>query len=510
MQLRLLRELTASINDIVGLEVIKKNTNWTSRYKLLFELMLDTSLSEKQIVRKIYKEPNSEKQFRVLKQRFKTKLIDAFLLSQLSAEIYKSKYHMQKTICIKNWTASHILRDVGFTKLSHQIKEQILSRAKIYDLTEYCLLLANELTIYYGLIDFDSKKYNQYEKLLEKYEHEYELYRKAVKYYIYFGQIVLNNRFEQNNKAFATRCSELKTLYEKYHEIDSYFIKYYMFNAIYFMALHTQDLNLQLKTSNEAIEYFEKKKGFSFMGIFSFMQKKAIFFLIQGKYQLSEIEIQKSFKYLRKENALSLQSLFNYLFIIKLNQADYNQNYLILSKVFKLKGFNKLNDTFREPWYLKEAFVHFLIRVGKIDTAAFPEVKLRAFRLSRFINEVPTYSKDKKGFNITINIIQMLFLLLDRKYDRFLNKLQSLKQYNYRYLRDEKYIRPSSFIKMMGKIPVGRYRSDIIRHKAEKYYKKLQENPFNFTEQALSLEIIPYEQLWEEVLTLFERQTSIR
>jgi hypothetical protein len=162
-----------------------------------------------------------------------------------------------------------------------------------------------------------------------------------------------------------------------------------------------------------------------------------------------------------------------------------------------------MTDSFKEPWYLKEAFIHFLIRVGRIDVEKSNASKLRPFRLGRFMNEVTVFSKDKRGLNITINIIQLLFLILDERYDDVLDKLNSLKQYNFRYLKRPEYIRQSSFIKMLLKIPDGDYRASKIREKADRYYQLLLDNPSDYSEQALSLETIPYEQLWEELLSVF-------
>ena len=110
---------------------------------------------------------------------------------------------------------------------------------------------------------------------------------------------------------------------------------------------------------------------------------------------------------------------------------------------------------------------------------------------------------DKRGLNITINIIQLLFLFVEENFDKALDKLNSLSGYNSRYLRRPEYIRPNSFIKMLIKIPDGHYKADLIEQKAAKYYQLLLDNPCDYSEHALSIEIIPYEQLWNEILEMF-------
>jgi len=59
------------------------------------------------------------------------------------------------------------------------------------------------------------------------------------------------------------------------------------------------------------------------------------------------------------------------------------------------------------------------------------------------------------------------------------------------------------FFKMLLKIPEGDYSADLIKQKSSKFYQELLDNPSDYSEHAISLEIIPYEQLWEEILELF-------
>lgn len=55
--------------------------------------------------------------------------------------------------------------------------------------------------------------------------------------------------------------------------------------------------------------------------------------------------------------------------------------------------------------------------------------KLRPFSLTRFLNDVSKFSKDKGELNISILIVQFLFLLVDRKYSKLIDRLDAIKQY---------------------------------------------------------------------------------
>ena len=166
-----------------------------------------------------------------------------------------------------------------------------------------------------------------------------------------------------------------------------------------------------------------------------------------------------------------------------------------MGEVIENNKFKSLPELYKQPWYLKEAFCHFLFRIGKIDEDVISNSKMRQFRISRFMNEVSEFSKDKRGLNITINIIQMIFLIVDNEYDKVLDKLAALKQYNFRYLKRPEYIRSSTFIKMLLKIPECNYDPEIIGIKTINLQNILKDNPLDFSEKSMSIEILPYETL---------------
>src|SRR5690606_2380545 len=94
----------------------------------------------------------------------------------------------------------------------------------------------------------------------------------------------------------------------------------------------------------------------------------------------------------------------------------------------------------QEEWLIRSAYIHFLIRMGKITTVS-SDKKQDSFVLSKFLNSVPFFSKDKSGLNISIIIVQILFYFLDKKWDKVLDKIDGLKQYSFRYLTKDESMR---------------------------------------------------------------------
>ncbi|MEO1413482.1 MAG: hypothetical protein AAFW73_26625, partial [Bacteroidota bacterium] len=136
----------------------------------------------------------------------------------------------------------------------------------------------------------------------------------------------------------------------------------------------------------------------------------------------------------------------------------------------------------KEQWSIIDAFAHFL----EIDVDV-------PFRIGKFLNEVPLYSQDKQGLNITIIVIQVLFLIKRRKYGALIDKWEALRKYSSRYLKKDHTFRSACFLRMILMLPTHNFHPVAIERHTKGLVKKLREYPES------DIEIVPYERLWEEV-----------
>jgi len=189
-----------------------------------------------------------------------------------------------------------------------------------------------------------------------------------------------------------------------------------------------------------------------------------------------------------------------YYFLACIHSQDYNQSSKVLENTINHSKFDSLYSNQKQLWFVNQAFVHFLMEIGKIDNATTQHSK--TFRLYKFLNDIPIYSKDKRGINISILIIHVLLLLQQRKFLKIIDRVDALNQYCHRYLRRDDTFRANCFIKMllqMAKADFNRLRTE---RYAEKYKTKLHSVPLNVADHGIEVEIIPYEHLWEMVLGL--------
>ena len=127
--------------------------------------------------------------------------------------------------------------------------------------------------------------------------------------------------------------------------------------------------------------------------------------------------------------------------------------------------------------------------------------------MGKFLNSIPIYSKDKRGMNIPILIIQILFLIVKKDYGQLIDRMESIQKYSSRYLRADANIRSNCFINMLLQIPKANFHKIGVERKSQKYYDKLLTNSIKISNQAIEVEIIPYEDLWEFILESLDLKT---
>src|SRR5690606_26274487 len=120
----------------------------------------------------------------------------------------------------------------------------------------------------------------------------------------------------------------------------------------------------------------------------------------------------------------------NWYFVLELHLMlafhtnKFQKAYEVLRTALQHPGYKKLPESVREQWAIYKAYVQYFISIGKINNQGKEQVQ--SFRIGKFLNEVPTFSKDKRGVNISIIIIQILFLLYKREFGQVIDRVEAL------------------------------------------------------------------------------------
>ena len=406
-------------------------------------------------------------------------------------------YTKEYQTCQRDLLVVKLLLSYRMRHLAMIVAEKAFKRAVRFEFTEIALMLARQLRIHHGSITGELEKTELYDDCIEKYLKIYSFELKAEKYY---SKLMSYYVFSSANKPEALvlakeYCNDLQ---EGFDEVDSFRFRYtfYLVNILRFEV--ENNYRRVIKICTEALRYFETKSLILVKTVmFQFYFKMTTANLQLLKYQKAKECVLKSLSYVT-EGEYNWYVAKEMEFLVTMRSRDYEDAFFVCLKVFNQPNFGMHYLSIYERWKINEAFIQFLMLKGRVVQAKGGVNK--KFRVNRFLNQVPKHSKDKRGVNITILVLQILFLLEKKRYEEIFDRIEPLRMYSSRYLRKDDTFRGNCFIKMLMQLPAGHFHKEAVKRKAAPYLKKLESMPLDTANQAAELEIIPYEELWEYVM----------
>ena len=393
-----------------------------------------------------------------------------------------SSYQVAQFDCWRKLAAVHILYALGIRKGSTWLAKKTLKKAIRYDLTEIVASLAMVLEIHES-ISGDPKEFEKYAKMADYYRRLFEAENKAVRYFTKLSSYFSNSKAD-SKELVNLAAQYIEELKKDLPEFPSFRYTYYTYHI---MATHAQMVNDHLaldKICEEALAFFEKKSYPTPRAVkFSFTFKP-----ISAALQLKDYPAAQ--RYINEALEMVEPGSYNRI-ICLIYQAIlgfHSDQFELVQDAIKRGASNRKYPAVEEQWKIIEAYANLM----DIDTG-------RPFRVSRFLNEVPIYSKDKRGNNISIIILQILFHLKLKEKGKIIDKMEALKMYAYRYLRRDDTFRSNCFIHMLICLPKAHFHPIALERHAKKYSDRLG------SYQGGEVEIIPYEKLWELVLVLLRK-----
>lgn len=410
--------------------------------------------------------------------------------------------------CQKEWAAAKLLMGKSAKVSAIALAKKVLKEAKKYEFTDLALQATSLLRQHYGNLRGDAQKFDQYNKAYKYYEQVWILENYAEELYI---DLVINY---VNHKATNTSIFEKATEY--YEKLQLHMQQYDAYrlhlcgNLIRLMVFSSlNDYEKTIELCDEAIHFFESKDYDANMPLQIFYFQKIVCYTQLKEYHKGQAAVEQctGIVEIGSYNWFKLQELH---LLLALHAREYQSAYTIFSQVVGQSQFQFLPANMAEMWKIYEAYLHYLILLRQIK-AKTNDKRFTSFRLNRFLNETPLYSKDKRGMNIPILIIQILLLLQKKKFNALTDKMEAIEKYCTRYLRQDDTFRSNCIIKMLLQVPVARFHPTAVTRKVKQYLEKLQKTPLDVANQTHEIEIIPYEDLWNFVIaSLGEDYSQLR
>ncbi len=486
-----------SVIPVIDNAHFAKELSDSAQLKLLHDLVRKGKIqTDKEARTVLYGPEGSEIAYKKLKQRFREKLTEHIVLNGVAfknlddyAKIYR-KCMIQvmaiKTLILGNARVAAVY-----------IGENLIKTTLSQEYTDMTLLLSRELFSYYNAINYHPIKSRKYEKIMERAQELYNRELETNKYYCALRIVFNTSRGSLKEKSQSKAIAYCKkvTPYLQGSNI-SYQLLYNIYSIIAMRYELVQDYNALLEICDEASKAFKMRKISRKAGLFQFDMYKIMCFLQSQEYSKVESIADSYFREMTK-SSLNWFVLKLYVMVCRLHSRNYQGAYTVLQEVRNDKGYSKLPGTILQLWIVYEAHIEFLISIEKIISDQHTK-----FRLYRFLNEIPIYTKDKRGLNIAILIVHALILLQQRKYTQIIDRVDALNQYCHRHLRRDDTFRSNCFIKMLLQIPKADFSRKRTERYAQPYLNKLRSMPLMISDQSMEVEVIPYEDLWGMVIQL--------
>ena len=145
-----------------------------------------------------------------------------------------------------------------------------------------------------------------------------------------------------------------------------------------------------------------------------------------------------------------------------------------------------------------QAYLQLLINTGRNELPA--DSNQGNFRVGKFFNDVPSYSRNKTGLNVQILVLHVMHFIVKGKHDKVIDRAEALERYCSRHLRKNEYLRSNCFFKIINAAIKSNFHRVATERRTAKLYERMT------SEEAIRLsfvgewEMIPFEVLYDILL----------
>ncbi|MCB0632447.1 MAG: hypothetical protein KDD15_22065, partial [Lewinella sp.] len=378
--------------------------------------------SDEAAMRSLYPEgPHRTVYYNATKRKLKNLLYHLALSTTAAEESYAEKcFTIEKKVLVARQLAGE-----GWTASAINIMEEALKEAMDLHLIPTARQAAFRLSIWYVATGHPAK-YRKYVKL------EKELATKEAGEFLaeqhYFA---LYNKL-RNQKSIDQLLLEFsRQIHEELVAIDIETFNFRMF-ASYIAVLHfelSNDGEKVVETCRSALEYFAHLPFQLPNRTYRIFTTRIVPALIQQRNSTEAIQqLALAENYVNK-GSLNWVGIQEYRAIAGFHLQDMA---IVSQAIASIRSSRKAFAMKKEEVRILEGYLSF-----------FSTEELSRFKVGKFVNEMPKYAADKKGMNINILIIQILIFLGRRDLPKIIDRMEALRIYAYRYLKDDKTTRRS-------------------------------------------------------------------
>lgn len=431
--------------------------------------------------------------YRKLKNQLKSRLVNALFFIDVKQAGY-SDWDRAYISCCKEWAAVKILLNRGASKIAVDLALKIFKRAEYYQFSELLVNISKILRLYYSTRQPDARKLKYYHELHTQYVQLWQSENLAEDLYI---RLVYSHLFDQNA---STEPSPARAYYEQLAPLQEQHRSYHFLRHLYLLKVAALMAEVNYAEAayacDEALAELSTIEFVPQGAFLTFLYQKLVCHIQLKNYPEGRMVVEKALE-LEKEGSFNWFKNRELCLILALHTHNYTEAHQVWQHATSQPSFHTLGKRALEKWKIYEAWLEYLLFIGKLKSS--PVETSGKFRLNKFLNEVPIFSKDKRGMNVPILVIQILFLIAQKRHGAVLSRIEAIERYCSRYLKQDENYRCNVFIRLLLQIPKAHFHPQTVLSRAERYLKLLEQYPLQMSPQGYELEVIPFEELWAMV-----------
>jgi hypothetical protein len=478
-------------------------------YKL-YDIIVNTpNIDDEKAALLLYNQNANYPPYKVLKSELKKKLMHAVLLfdtKQLELNDVQQAYYQ----CQKNWATINVLTGRQKNDAAIDLTQTTLELAQKYDLTEIVVNTSRNLALTFHVHRPLSRNAENYVKIYEETHELLEAENLAQRYYDDISRHFITVRIPQLH---------LREIILKYlEELNDYFEKYNSHRLHLCVRLikiysHTcaNDYEGAYEVAKEAINFFDNKPYELKNQTAIFLKHKTHCCMLLRRFAEGEASSKRS---------LSLTDIGthnwysnNILYVqFCLHTQNYQKAWDFYVEMLENRHYNEQNQVVQDEMSILNAYLQYFIKRGKVKASKEQMRYVKIFDANDFLDSLKAVLPNSKtGAKMAVLVAQLLWIILLKKEDAeyWLTQCQyALKDYRLRHTTADEYSYRTSLFATLGcklALRPNDYRF-ITRRNAEKMthitFEKLKAAPQHFPTQAHSLEVLPYDLAWYEVLEI--------
>lgn len=435
--------------------------------------------------------------FRMLKSRLRKKMYNHLFFLDFTQPRFLP-YIEREQACYDLLHHARMVINTGNYELVHDMLKECLGIAEELSFTQICVECL-ELWRYLYVRHVRTAAFQKNQGRLDRFRALVRHEQEAEDIY-FMSRLEMNRPVEARNK-YLPRLRELlprlKELWEIHHS-PNVFNFYYKLNIWYHELVGNFQEIIRITSESDKLLQSKTIHPLRFDDRYNKYIQVYAYFRVKD-YEKGLLLAQKYLTAIHPATNNWFAYLENYV-LLAVHAQRYELAVELVSQVYANPAFEKITKRLKEKWTLYRAYLYFMHP---------SEALLQHFDYQRFIQAVPEYSKDKKGFNVAILILQFLHYLKNDQADALFYRIECLRKYALLHLKEQGSARSKAFFKLLEIVVKEDFQASQCRQKSYYLYSRLQTS-LPAGDAFAEIEIIPYEQLWDWVLNTLALQSKGR